>query len=156
MLRLIEHNDVAELYTWGVAWAGWIQARTDDWIAVADIPKVKAIMLRTVELEPGWDHGSAQLYLGVLNSLLPPAMGGKPELARGYFEQALELDQGRNLMMKTLYAKHYARLVFNRDLHDRLLNEVLQGNTEVAGLTLINTLAQEESRKLLAESAEYF
>lgn len=155
-LRRIEHSDVAELYTWGVAWAGWIQARTSDWLAIADIPKIKAIMRRTVELDPGWDHGGAQLYLGVLNSLLPPAMGGKPDQARDYFEQALELDQGRNLMMKTLYAQYYARLVFNRDLHDRLLNEVLQGNAEVQGLTLTNTLAQEEARKLLAESADYF
>jgi hypothetical protein len=32
---------------------------------------------------------------------------------------------------------------------------VLQGNAEVQGLTLTNTLAQEEARKLLSESAEY-
>lgn len=44
---------------------------------------------RAVELVPDYRHGQGQLYLGVMNSLLPPAYGGKPELAQRYFEEAL-------------------------------------------------------------------
>jgi len=144
------------LNAWGVAWAGWIQSRTDDWAAIADIPKVKAIMLRVVELDPAWDNGNAQLYLAVLNSFLPAAMGGKPDLARDYFDQAIILSDGNNLMVKTLYARYYARMIFDQELHDKLLNEVLASPATAPGMTLINTLAQEQARQLLDESADFF
>jgi hypothetical protein len=59
-------------------------------------------------------------------------------------------------MYKVLMAKHYARNVFDRELHDRLLNEVLEAQAEYPGYTLVNTLARNEAKKLLAESAEFF
>lgn len=155
-LQSVTAGDIKELYTWGAAWTGWIQARSDDWSAIADLPKAKALMQRVLELDPEWDQGGAQLYLAVMNSLLPPSMGGKPELAREHFEQAIALNHGNNLMAKTLYAQYYARVVFDQALHDRLLNEVIAADPHADGLTLINTLAQEEARKLLAESSEYF
>ena len=41
--------------------------------------------------------------------------------------RAVEISGGRNLMAKVLFARHYARLVFDQGLHDRLLGEVLAG-----------------------------
>jgi hypothetical protein len=155
-LQKIGKRDLDVLNAWGVAWAGWIQSRTEDWSAIADIPKVKAIMLRVVELDPAWDDGTAQLYLGVLNSFLPEAMGGNPTLAKTYFEQAISYSEGKNLMVKTLYARYYARMVFNKELHDTLLRNVLESSPSAPGLTLINTLAKEQAQKLLDESSEFF
>ena len=155
-LQQLEKKDLLVINAWGVAWAGWIQSRADDWTAIADIPKVKALMLRVVELDPSWENGNAQLYLAVLNAFLPAAMGGKPDLAKDYFEQAIKLSDGKNLMVKTLYARYYARMVFDRELHDKLLNEVLAASAVSPGMTLINTLAQEQARHLLSESADFF
>ena len=155
-LQKINQQDLAVLNAWGVAWAGWIQSRTDDWSAIADIPKVKAIMLRVVELDPGWDKGNAQLYLGVLNSFLPEAMGGNPKLAKSYFDSAISYSEGKNLMVKTLYARYYARMVFNQEFHDKLLREVLESPATEPGLTLIITLATELARKRLDESSDFF
>jgi len=155
-LQKIEKNNLPVLNTWGIAWAGWIQSRTEDWVAIADIPKVKAIMLRVVELDPAWDHGNAQLSLGVLNAFLPAAMGGKPELAKEYFEQAISYSEGKNLMAKTLYAQYYARIVFDKQLHDKLLNEVLLAPVSSPGMTLVNTLAREQAQQLLNESDDFF
>ena len=53
-------------------------------------------------------------------------------------------------MVKVLMAKHYARIVFDRELHDSLLQQVLEAPAEQPGLTLVNTLAQAEAAKLLA------
>jgi len=155
-VQQIQQSDLAVVYPWSVALSGWIQARTDDWNAIAEIPRVKAIMQRVIEIDPDYDQGGAQLYLGVLNALMPPAMGGKPELARQHFEQAIQLSDGKNLMAKTLYAQYYARITFNQELHDQLLNEVIESPADVQGKTLINTLAQEKARALLAESPDFF
>ena len=147
---------VAAMYTLASSWAGYLQAHSDQWDAIADLPKIERLLLRVVEIDPGHDHGQAYLYLGVLNSLRPEAVGGKPELGRSYFEKAIALSGGHNLYAKTLFAQYYARLVFNQQLHDRLLNEVIAADPKSPGFTLTNTLAQDRARKLLASGKDYF
>lgn len=147
---------VAVLYGAGAAWATWIQKNTDDWKAIADKARVDAMMQRVVTLDESYSDGAAYLYLGILATLMPEAMGGKPEKGRADFERAIELSGGRNLMAKVLLAQRYARLVFDRELHDRLCREVIDADPEVAGLTLINIVAQEEAKELLESSEDYF
>ena len=113
-------------------------------------------MARVVALDEAFEQGAAHIYLGVLATRLPSDMGGEPEVGRRHFERALALSGGRNLMAKVAYAKHYARLVFNRHLHDRLLREVMKAEGEALGLTLANTLAKREARALLDTADEYF
>jgi len=72
------------------------------------------------------------------------------------FERVIELSDGRNLTAKVLLARSYARLVFDRDLHDRLCREVIDADPVAPGLTLTNTMAQEEARALLGSSEDYF
>lgn len=149
-------EDVPVLYASGSAWATWIQASGKDWNALAALPKVKALMTRVAELDESYDHGEAHVYIGVIDTLLPQALGGKPEEGRTHFERAIQISGGRDLMDKVEYAKHYARLTYNRPLHDRLLKEVLAADVNVPGLTLSNVLAQQQARELLASAGKYF
>jgi len=138
------------------AWATWIRSNREDWSAVADKARVEALIRRVVELDPSYRAGTPYLYLGVLETLLPAALGGHPEEGRRHFERAIELSGGRDLMAKVLLASEYARMVFDRELHDRLCREVLEASPEAPGLTLNNALAQERARQLLDSSSEYF
>jgi hypothetical protein len=149
-------TDVDALYGLASAWASWVQANSGDWNAIADIPRVQAMMERIVLLRPDHESGGAHLYLGVLYTLRPESMGGQPELGRRHFESAIDLSEGRNLAAKVLFARQYARLVFDRALHDRLLNEVVNSDPAAKGFTLSNVLAQEQARALLADADEYF
>jgi hypothetical protein len=149
-------SDVPALYADAAAWAGWIQANSSDWNAIANLAKVKAIMARVVELDEGYEHGEAHVYLGVIASLLPPALGGKPEEGRVHFERAIELSGGHDLMAKVEYARRYARITYDRPLHDRLLHEVLDADAAAPGLTLSNVLAKRLARELLASADSYF
>jgi len=155
-LAMTESSDVEALYGIGSAWASWIQASGGDWNAIADIPKVQALMERVVVLQPDYQSGGAHLYLGVLHTLRPDSMGGRPDLGRRHFEAAIELSNGRNLAAKVLFARQYARLVFDRPLHDRLLKDVVAADPRVRGFTLSNILAQEEAYELLADADDYF
>lgn len=149
-------RDVDALYALSAAWATWIQTHSDGFAAIADIPKVQTLLQRVVVLAPEHDGGMPWVYLGVLGSLRPEAVGGKPEQGRAAFERALQISQQRNLMAKALYARHYARLVFDQALHDRLLQEVLDAEPREPGLTLSNVLAQQQARELLDGSKDYF
>ena len=155
-LETIDVDDVAYLYGFGSAWAGLVQVSSGDWSAIADLPKITLVMLRVVSLKQDFDHGGAHTYLGVLSSLRPPSLGGKPEVGRQHFEKAIKLSAGKNQMTKVLFARHYARLVYDRKLHDKLLNEVIQADANEPGLTLINTLAKQQAKALLKSAEEYF
>jgi hypothetical protein len=156
VLKQFNKEDVPVLFALGSAWAGWLQANSADWNAVAELPRIKAIIQRVLELDPLINNGDAYLYMAVMESFLPPAMGGKPELAKKNFEQAIKVSDGENLMAKLLYAEKYARLVFDQALHDRLLKEVIDAKLENNESTLINSIAQYKARILLDQSNEYF
>ncbi|MEQ3692563.1 MAG: TRAP transporter TatT component family protein [Thalassolituus sp.] len=154
--RNYSEDDIDIFYAYGAAWAGWVQANTDDWNAVAQVGKVKTLMSWVANYDESYDNGTVQVYLGVLESQLPPSVGGKPEIGQAHFEKAIEISQGKHLMAKVLYAEQYARLMFEQELHDRLLQEVLDTDPTAEGLTLINHLAQRQAAILLAESSDYF
>ena len=149
-------QDVAVLYALASGWAGWIQAPRSDWAAVAQLASVKAIMARVLELGEDYENGSPHMYMGVFETLFPPAMGGRPAIGRQHFERAIEISSGQYLMAKVLFAESYARLVFDRELHDRLLHEVLESDPNIEGLTLINLVAQTQARELLESANDYF
>lgn len=155
-LAKTREKDVPALYGWGSAWATWVQMNSSDYNAIADLPKVQALMERIVALDDGYEDGGPHLYLGVLYTLRPESLGGKPELGREHFEKSVDYSQGRNLMAKVMFARQYARLVFDQELHDRLLGEVVEADPVERGYTLSNVLAQDLARELLAESSEYF
>ena len=149
-------EQVPLLYNVASIWAGWIQANSDDFMAIAELGRVKALMQRVVELDGGYANGNAHLYMGVFETLVPPGMGGRPEKGRQHFEQALDISGGRNLMVKVMYADQYARLMFERKLHDQLLQDVMAADAKAPGLTLMNTVAKERAQLLLETADDYF
>ena len=151
-----DEDDVPMLHTFAVIWAGYIKANKSDWKTVADLAKVEACVQRAIELDEKFDNGSAHMYMGLLNTILPAALGGKPELAKKSFERAIELSEGKNLMVKVHYAERYARLVFDQKLHDKLLTEVINADANAPRLTLVNTLAKEKAKELLKSGKEFF
>lgn len=149
-------KDVPIVYLLGSTWAGWIQASSDDFAAIAEMGRVKALMARVVELDEDYDYGGSHLYLGVFETVLPPSLGGRPEIARAHFERALTISDRRYLMVQVMYADQYARLLFDRELHDALLNEVVTADPDMPGLTLVNTVAQIRAQELLDSADAYF
>ena len=147
-------EDARPLFTLAQSWLGWIKANSDDFAAVAELPRAQVLLERVLALDP--DDGDAHLYMGILETVRPPALGGRPEEGRRHFERAIELSKGTDLAAKVQFAESYARLLFDRELHDRLLNEVIAAPTEAGSRTLQNVMAKERARALLASADDYF
>jgi len=152
----VDDRAAASLYSYAVGSLAYIRAHSGDFVALADLPKIEVALRRLLEIDAGSDAASVNMYLGILNTLRPPALGGQPEKGRDYFEAALQLAGDRDLSIKVEYARGYARLLYERELHDRLLNEVLAAEVQQPGYTLMNSLAHEQARELLASADEYF
>ncbi|MBE9559650.1 MAG: hypothetical protein IMF15_02615 [Proteobacteria bacterium] len=156
LLDSVEKPQAEHLFVFVSSWAGVIEANSSDWNAVAELPKVKAGIQCVLNIDETVSNGNAHLYMAVMESLLPPTLGGKPELAKKHFDRAIEISDGKNQMARVLYAEKYARMLFDRELHDELLNQVINADTGPQDQILINTLAKHRAAELLLDADDYF
>jgi hypothetical protein len=134
----------------------YLRAHSSDWNSLAELPQIEALFNHYMDISGDEVNGAVYTYMGILLTLRPPALGGEPERAREYFEKAIAITDGRDLSAKVEFARGYARLLYERELHDRLLNEVMAADPAHDGFTLSNVLAKEQAAALLAEADDYF
>lgn len=157
-IQAIQLNEKTTPYAYqlAISWLGYIQTHSSDWSAIAHLPKVKHIFEQIVAMDETYEQGMPHLYLAGIATLVPPALGGKPDVGKHHFERAIAISDGKNLMAKVEYARRYARMMFDKPLHNRLLTEVNDSPSEAEGLTLANILAKKQAELLLNEEAEFF
>jgi hypothetical protein len=144
------------LYTYGFASLAFLRAHSSDWNSLAELPQIEALFTHYLDISGDEVNGSVYTYMGILLTLRPPALGGEPERARDFFEKAIAETAGEDLSAKVEFAKGYAKLLYERELHDRLLTEVVAADPYKDGFVLSNIMAQEEAAVLLAEADDYF
>jgi len=152
----LTERDVEVVYSYALATVTHLLAHSSDLNALAELPQAEALLGRYLELSGEAAQPSAHIYLGALQTIFPPSLGGKPEEARAHFEKAIALTNGRDLSAKIWFAKGYAKTLYDRELHDELVDEVLAASPYADGLTLTNVLAQEEALQLRAAANDYF
>ena len=155
-LEGLDKKDVAALYTFGVSWIAYVKAHSEDWAALAKLPQVQATMQRVQEIDPQYEQSNVEHFLALLDTIRPPALGGDFEAGIAHYRRAISLSGGKDLSIKVDCARYYARTLYDRELHDRLLNEVLSADPVHDGYTLFNTLAQKEAQELLDSADDYF
>ena len=155
-LQDLNEKDAAALYTFGLSWIAYIQAHSDDWSALAKLPLAQATLKRVQVIAPDYQQANIEHFLAVLDTIRPPALGGDFEAGLAHYERAMSLSGGYDLSIMVDFAKYYARTLYDRDLHDQLLTEVLKADPVQTGYTLFNTLAQEEAENLLESADDYF
>ena len=149
-----KHADI--LFTYGFASLSFLQARASDYDSIAEFPLIQALFDHYLNISGDEVNSSVYTYMGTMHTLRPPSLGGEPELGREFFEKAIAESGGRDLNAKVQYAKGYAKLLYERELHDRLLHEVLEADPNQNGFVLTNVIAQKEAAALLAEADDFF
>ena len=154
-LARAQKNDVPSLFWGSLAWLTWIQQQQGAPAAMADLVAVEKIMTRLLALDETFQNGALHLFFGGLLATRPAMIGGNLEGSRQHFERALTISNNSFLLIQATYAENYARLTLDKQLHDRLLKEVvdfpLQSAPESA---LSNAIAQRKAARLLEE--DYF
>ncbi|MGF1465036.1 MAG: TRAP transporter TatT component family protein [Sandaracinaceae bacterium] len=142
-------GDVPLLFWTGYAWASAVNVGRDDPELVLDLPLARAVLERAVEIDPTFFNHAGLTFLGVVNASLPEALGGEPEVARGYFEQALEATDRTFFAVHVNYARTYAVQVQDRALFISLLREVVDGGDPDPGSRLANRIARRQAIRWL-------
>ena len=145
------------LLTYSTSYLVYIRSHSNDWNAIARLPYIESALEYYVKKNPETENiDSVYTYLGILSTLLPPALGGDYEKGKRYFENAIEFSGDQNLSAKVEYALSYARPLYDRELHDKLLLEVISSNPVKKNYTLLNVIAKEQASSMLEDADEYF
>jgi hypothetical protein len=108
-LQQVGAKQVPALYTFGLSWLAWIEAHSDDFSALAKLPQVQAVLRRVQVLDSQYEQANIEHFLGVLNTIRPPALGGDFEAGLAHYQKALEVSAERDLSIKVDFARYYAR-----------------------------------------------
>ncbi|MGA2380799.1 MAG: TRAP transporter TatT component family protein [Spirochaetia bacterium] len=156
-LRKLQKSDVPLVFWTANAWGSAISLQPNEPDAIASIPTANALMEWVKEREPDYFFGGPFLYFGVYYGSYPPALGGRPDLAKENFDRAIASSSGRFLMTEVLYARTYAVETQNRELFQVLLTRVAEAPPDLLPeQRLANAVAQKRARQLLARAEELF
>jgi hypothetical protein len=125
--------------------------------ALAEIPKVEALMNFVAGVDSSFYHAGADIFLGTLYGSRPKIFGGDEVRSRAHFEKALRINGGRFLMTYVYYARSYAVATLNETLFDQLLGKVEQTPLDDSPRDrLANAIAKRKAKLLLARKSELF
>ncbi|WP_157068626.1 TRAP transporter TatT component family protein [Sandaracinus amylolyticus] len=149
-------EDVPFLLWTGYAWGSAISVATDDPELVLDLPKVRAMVERAVELDPSYFEHGGLMFLGALASSVPESLGGDPAQGRILFERALAGTNRSFFQIQLQFARTYAVTTGDRALFIALLREIIDGGDPRADVRLANRLARRRAIRLLQRVDELF
>jgi hypothetical protein len=150
-------DDVPDLFWAGAGWGGYVNLSKDDPEALAELPKVLALMARVKELDASFHFAGADIFFGVYYASRPRLLGGDPEKARAAFERAHKITKGKYLMTHVLNARWYAVAVQDRELYKQLLTKVLAApGGELPESRLTDEAAKRKAGFLLEKIDDYF
>ncbi|MEM9291833.1 MAG: TRAP transporter TatT component family protein [Acidobacteriota bacterium] len=149
-------QDLDLLYWSAAAWGSAIAQGLDRPDLVADLPVVRALVVRGLELDPEYQQGA---FHGAAISLaaLPETLGGSPEQARFHFQQVVELTGGSSAGPYVTLARTITVAEQNVTEFRQLLEQALAVDPDVVpGRRLENLIAQRQAEALREREEDFF
>jgi tetratricopeptide (TPR) repeat protein len=155
--KKLDKDSVAGLFYAGLALASAINMNRDDVARVVDLPKAIALVKRAYALDAKFYNGGPGMVLGTIYAAQGKAMGGDPDAAKKYFEEAINASGGKYLFTRVMMARAYAVVTQDRPLFEKTLKDVLATPANVyPEYRLANELAHRRAKRYLAHVDDYF
>ncbi|OGR84629.1 MAG: hypothetical protein A2901_08385 [Elusimicrobia bacterium RIFCSPLOWO2_01_FULL_54_10] len=156
-LLAIKPEDAPALFWTAYCWAGWAALSLTNPDAIADLPKVEAMVRQAEQLNPGYFYSGADQLLGAYYASRPKMFGGDLAKSKSHFENAVKKTDGKFLMAQVLYAKYHAVAAQDRKHFESLLDGVITAPADVLPEQgLPNQVAREKAKRLLGKIDELF
>ncbi len=148
---------VPALFWAGFAWAGYANLALDNPEALLALPEIQLLMERVKALQPDYFYGSVYLFFGGLYGMKPVIMGGDPHKALACFQKNMQMNHNEFLLAQVYAAKFYAAKILDKPLFESYLKQVLDMPIDQRPeWRLLNQIAKEKAKRLLAQKDELF
>jgi hypothetical protein len=152
----IQKQDLPMLYWTAAAWGSAISLGKDQPELLADLPAIRALMDRGLQLDEAFEGGAMHEAMIVLDAL-PEAMGGSEAHARSHFARAVELSQGLKPGPYVTLAETVTVLKQDRREFRSLLQKALTFDPDKDPANRLATIIIErKARALLDRQDEFF
>jgi hypothetical protein len=147
-------DDVGLAYWAAAAWGSWIAQSKDNPDVVADLPLVVRLAALADAAAPGWNGGA---LIGMRATLEASRPGGDKAQAARWFDEALQLAQGRSVAAFVAKAEGVALPAGDRAAFEQLLQQALAVKDATGSpLTLQNQIMRRRAAWLLEQSPDLF
>jgi len=149
-------DDTETMYWLGGSWGSAISLGLDQPDLAADLPVVRALLTRALELDEDYNRGALHSAFITLESV-PELLGGSPTRARAHFERAVELSGGLDASPYVAMATGVSLATQDREAFESLLGSALAVDPEAdISIRLLNLVTQKRARLLLDHVDELF
>ncbi|MBO8130697.1 MAG: hypothetical protein H0Z29_04145 [Candidatus Marinimicrobia bacterium] len=147
---------IPALFWIGFSWSNLILHNLDDPTSLVNLAKVEMIMRKVESTYPEYNNGAVYLFFGAYYCSKPIMFGGNPELGKEYFEKCIKLNGKDYLLPKVYMARYYAVQMMDKELFNKLLNEVINTKTNNKEYNLMNAIAKRKARLFLEKEKLFF
>jgi hypothetical protein len=156
-LESFGQKDLERLFWAGFAWGNYLNFNKDSVEAVAELPRIEALMNRVIALNDDYYYGGPHFFFGAFYGSRPKALGGDPGKSKLNFEQGTAATSGKYLMGPVTMAQYYAVQVQDPALYQKTLQEVLAADAAaLPEQRLSNELAKLRAKILLDKKGQFF
>ncbi len=149
-------EDVPLLYWTAGSWGSAISVALDQPELVVEVPTVRKLIQRCLDLDPEWQRGSLYDAMLILDTL-PESTGGSPERAQVDFDRALELNGGKRVGTYLSWAVYVSLPQQNRAEFEEMIAKALAVDVDaVPAERLANTVQQRYARFLSEQIDDLF
>ncbi len=149
ILAKVSKDDVRYLFWLGYVWGFALVNGLTEPDMLAQIPQLKAIMEKSIELDSGFFYGAAHLSLGTLYAQ-SKMYGGDLKKSKKHFELAYKYSQRKMLLVHLYQARFYSNQTNNTKQCKALLNEILKQPKDLSKqLMLVNQIAKLQAKQAL-------
>ncbi|MGD0566213.1 MAG: TRAP transporter TatT component family protein [Candidatus Goldiibacteriota bacterium] len=148
-------SDEEALFWTAFAWGSYINLNRNSAADVANLPRVKAMVDRVIELDPSYFYGLPDLFLIVYYSM-PKMFGGDTDKAKAAFDAAAALSGGKFVMTDFYTAKFYAVQTQDKALFEKLLDNINSAAPDAIPEELFTAVAKKKAAVLKAKEDDLF
>lgn len=156
-LQTFSKKDIPALFWTGIGWGSYVSLSLTEPEALADLPKIEAIMKYVAKKDSSYFYGGAHFFLGALYGSRPKVLGGNPDEAKKHFEKCLQINGGNFLMSYVYYARTYAVQIQDQNLFEELISKVDEASIDILPeARLSNAIAKKKAEKLRNQLIDLF
>lgn len=157
LLKNLKNSDIESFLWTTVSWNSWVRLNLDKPVAVAQFGLAFSCIEKLLEMEPDYLYGTPYILMGAGLSARSPMLGGDYQKAKENFEKAMIFSNRSFFLAHYYYARYYCVGVQDREMFEKLLNEVISGDPgRLEDVCLINAVIQERAKELLESIDDFF